>query len=86
MKIFWSILEEIDSDDEDSAFEDEDPDLESEDIYFDSAQTIESFLSKLKFRDYLPFFVKNGSVKNITYKYVSTVSLKYEKNLKNLKK
>ena len=55
MKIFLSILKEIDSDGEDPAFEDEDPDLESEEIYFDSAQTIKNFLSNLKFRDYLLF-------------------------------
>jgi len=58
MKIFLSILKEIDSDGEDPAFEDEDPDLESEEIYFDSAQTIENFLSNLKFRDYLLFLWK----------------------------
>ena len=51
MKIFWSVLEEIDSDGEDL-------DLESEEIYFDSAQTIEIFLSKLTFRDYFPFLRK----------------------------
>ena len=51
MKIFWCVLQELNSDGED-------PDLESEEIYFDSAQTIENFLSNLKFRDYLLFLWK----------------------------
>ena len=51
MKIFLSVLEEINSDGED-------PDLQSEEIYLDNAKSLENFLSKFNFRDYLLFLWK----------------------------
>ena len=53
MKIFRSVLEELNSDGEDPALEDEAPDLEGEEIDFDNAQSLENFLSKLKFRGWI---------------------------------
>ena len=55
MKIFLSFLEQLNSDGEDPAFKDEAPDLESGEIDFDNFQSLENFLSKLKFRDYWLF-------------------------------
>ena len=50
MKIFRSVLEELNSDGEDLTSEDEAPDLDNE-VDFDNAQVLENFLSKPKFRD-----------------------------------
>ena len=58
MKIFLSFLEQLNSDGEDPAFKDEAPDLESWEIDFDNFQSLENFLSKLKFRDYWLFLWK----------------------------
>ena len=60
IKIFLSVLEEINSDGED-------PDLQSEEIYFDNAKSLEYFYQNSIFKT-ICFFVKNGSVKNFTRK------------------
>ena len=54
MKIFRSVLAELNSDSEDENLNDEAPeldDLECEHTNFDNPRSLENFLSKLKFRD-----------------------------------
>ena len=51
MKIFRSVLEELNSDGDYPALEDEAPDIQGEEIDFDNTQSLENFLSKIKFRD-----------------------------------
>ena len=51
MKIFRSVSEELNSNGEDPASEDEAPDLENEEVDSENDQSLENFLSKLKFRE-----------------------------------
>ena len=51
MKIFWCVLEELNSDGED-------PDLESEEIYFEDAQSLENFYQSSNFKTFCQFCEK----------------------------
>ena len=48
MKIFWCVLEELNSDSED-------PDLGSEEIYFEDAQSLENFYQSSNFETFCSF-------------------------------
>ena len=48
MKIFWCVLEELNSDGED-------PDVESEEIYFEDAQSLENFYQSPNFETFCSF-------------------------------
>ena len=64
MKIFWCVLEELNSDGED-------PDLESDEML-----TINKIFIKAQISRLFALFVQDGYVKNISHKYVSIVLLK----------
>ena len=71
MKIFLSVLEEINSDGED-------PDLQSEEIYFDNAKSLENFYQNSIFET-ICFFCE----KWICKKHYTQISLNYStKNVK----
>ena len=68
MKIFWCVLEELNSDGED-------PDLESEEIYFEDAQSLQNFYQSSNIETICSFCEK-WICKKTFHTHVSTVSLK----------